>query len=66
MGFRMPLTAVIFDRKLPHPLHVLPHDLHGVAGTVVGGDRVRAVSKDCHGDGLRAASVPELVLHPVA
>ena len=45
---------------------MLPHDLQGVAGTVVGGHRVGAVSKDRHGDGLRTAGVPELVLHPVA
>ena len=45
---------------------MLPHDLQGVAGTVIGSDRVGAVPKDRHGDGLRTASVPELVLHPVA
>ena len=66
MGFRMPVTAVIFDGKLPHPLHVLPHDLQGIASAVVGSDRVGAVSQDGHGDCLRTARVHELVLHPVA
>ena len=51
---------------LPHLFHVLPHDLQGVAGTVVGGHRVGAVPQDRQGDGLRAAGVPEPVLHPVS
>ena len=51
---------------IPHPIHLLPHDLQGVARAVVGSHSVQAVSEDRHGDGLRAACVPEPVLHPVA
>ena len=54
------------DVLSPHPLHVLPHDLQGVARAVVGGHRVGAVPQDRQGDGLRAARVPEPVLHPVS
>ena len=43
MGFRMPVTAVIFDGKLPHPLHVLPHDLQGIGKAVVSSDGIRTV-----------------------
>ena len=45
---------------------MLPYDLQGVARAVVGGHRVGAVSEDRHGDGLRAARVPQPVLHAVA
>ena len=58
-------TAVL-KYLIPHPIHVLPHDLQGVARAVVGSHGVRAVSEDRHGDDLRAACVPEPVLHPVA
>ena len=45
---------------------MVPHGLQDVARAVVGCHRVGVVSQDGHGDGLRAARVPEPVLHAVA
>ena len=51
---------------LPQLVHVLPRDLQGVARAAVQGHLVGAAPQHCYADGLRAAGVPELVLHLVA
>ena len=50
----------------PYFFQVLPHDLQGIPRAIVGSDCVGAVPKDGQGDGLRTASVSQLVLHAVA
>lgn len=52
---------------LPSPgfLHVLPHDLDGIARAVVGCDGIAAMAEDGHGDYFWTARVPQAVLHPV-
>ena len=52
-------------RSAPGFLHVLLHDLDGIARAVVGCDGIAAMAEDGSGDCFWTARVPQAVLHPV-
>ena len=60
----VPVSFCSFFR--PSLFHVLPHDLDGIAWTVVRSDSIGAMSEDSHRDCLRTTSVAQFILHSVS
>ena len=64
-GVRPGVVGRVLLRSAPGFLHVLPHDLDGIARAVVGRDGIAAMAEDGGGDCFWTARVPQTVLHPV-
>jgi hypothetical protein len=57
-GVRPGVGSTVLLRSAPGFLHVLPHDLDGIARAVVGCDGIAAMAEDGSGDRFWAARVP--------